>query len=139
MRTTFFSKLIIAIFFTVAASVCAAAEINWQSYSSAAFAKAQKQHRMVLLFGKASWCPWCRRMKSETFTDSTVVSLINQYYVPVMIDIDSDPSIADRYNISVVPANVIMSGNYKVIDSKTGYISAREMASFLRNNAKSGN
>lgn len=128
------SKFFIAFFLAISVGTCFADSINWQSYTSATFAKAKKQHKLVLLFGKATWCPWCRRMKNETFTDSTVISLINKNYVPIMIDIDDQSSIADQYNISVVPANIIMTDDYKVVDSKTGYLSANQMASFLQKN-----
>lgn len=136
MQIKTLSKLFVALFLTFSIGVCFADSINWQPYSSATFAKAKKQHRMVLLFGKATWCPWCRRMKSDTFSDSAVVSLINKNYVPVMVDIDDQSSIADRFNISVVPANIILTGDYKVVDSKTGYLSASQMSSFLRSNAR---
>lgn len=132
------AKLFLAFFLSFSMGACFAESINWQPYSSASFAKAKKQHKLVLLFGKANWCPWCKRMKSDTFTDSSVVNLINRNYVPVMIDIDEQSSVADRYNISVVPANIILTGDYKVIDSRTGYLSASQMSSFLRSNTNSG-
>lgn len=138
MRTQFITKLAITLLVTLFSGICSAADINWQSYSSAAFAKAKKEHRLVLLFGKASWCPWCRRMKSETFSDNSVIELVNKNYVPVMIDIDENASIADRFDISVVPANIILTGDYRVVATKTGYIGASEMSSFLRNNASGG-
>ncbi len=132
VQTKTIARLFLAFFLTFSLSTAFAEDINWHSYSKSAFAEAKKQHKNVLLFGMASWCPWCKKMKSNVFTDSTVVSLINQKYVPVMIDIDKEAHVADSYNISVVPTNIILSGDYKVIDSKTGYLSASEMASFLR-------
>lgn len=136
MRAQTIAKVVLA-FFVVLGTInaCFADSINWQPYSSAAFAKAKKEHRHVLLFGKANWCPWCRRMKNETFSNSTVISLINKNFVPVMIDIDDQSSVADRYDISVVPASIILTGDYKVVASKTGYLSASEMSTFLRNNS----
>lgn len=128
------SAFILAFFLSVSMTACFAEDINWQPFSDSTFAKAKKQHRMVLIFGKATWCPWCRRMKSETLTDSTVISLINNNYVPVMIDIDEQSNVADRFNISVVPANIILTGDYQVVDSKTGYLSVSQMTSFLRSN-----
>lgn len=130
-------KLALGTLFVLAVQTCLAADINWQPYSSSIFAKAKKQHSLVLLFGKATWCPWCRRMKSDTFTDSTVINLINKHYIPVSIDIDDDSSIASRYQMSVVPVVIILDGDYKIIDSKTGYMGASSMASFLRRNAAS--
>lgn len=118
--------------FVTSINIAFAASINWQSYSSDVFTKAKSEHRLILLFGMASWCPWCSRMSSEVFTDSRVVDLVNKYYIPVMVDIDSDPNTASRYNIYGVPASIILNGDYKIIDKKLGYINPSRMASFLR-------
>lgn len=125
-------RLFLAFVLTFAVSTSFAASINWQSYSSSAFATAKKEHRKVLLFGKASWCPWCRRMMSNTFPDSTVANIINKSYVPIMIDIDNNTTVADEYDIKVVPTMIILTADKKIVDSSTGYKDASEMAQFLR-------
>jgi len=134
MRILTVTKLVFAALLALSFStVCLADSINWQPYSSAAFAKAKKSNKMVLLFGKANWCPWCRRMKNETYSDDSIIKLVNSNFIPVMIDIDDDASIADRFDISVVPVNIILTGDYKVVDSKTGYLSVSQLTSFLKN------
>lgn len=129
-------KLITSLFFLIASiNTAFAASIDWQSYSSDVFTQAKSEHRLVLLFGMASWCPWCSKMTSEVFTDSTVVNLVNKYYIPVMIDIDNEPDTAKRYNMYGVPTNIIMTGDYKILDTKMGYVNSSRMASFLSRNA----
>lgn len=129
------SKLVLTLLISIYVTSALAAGINWQSYSRSAFEKAERDNRKVLLFGMAPWCPWCRRMKSNVFTDSTVINLINKYYVPVIINIDNEQDTANRYQMTGVPINIILDSKYKVLDSKMGYIDANDMASFLRNNA----
>lgn len=135
MRYPTLAKLIIALLLSIVSCASLAASISWHRYSEAAFSLAKKENRLVLLFGKAAWCPWCRRMQNEVFTNGTVIGLINKYYIPVVVDIDNDAAIADSYHISGVPANIIMNSDYKIIDSKMGFVDANEMASFLRSNA----
>jgi thioredoxin-related protein len=128
-------KLFLPVILAMTISTCFAASVNWQPYSSATFDKAKAQHRNVLLFGKANWCPWCRRMRSSTFTDSSVESLINKHYIPVMIDIDTDADLANQYQIKAVPTIIILNGDKKILDTTTGYQTASDMAEFLRHYA----
>lgn len=136
MRLQSISRIILCFFLALGVSTCFAADINWQTYSKSSFAKAKKEHRLVLLFGKASWCPWCRRMKSETYSNNSVIELVNKYYIPVMVDIDDEASIADKYNISSVPTVIILDGDYKIVDSKAGFQDVSDLVKMLQSNAK---
>lgn len=131
-------KLMTTLFFVMIASISTAfaASIDWQSYSSDVFSKAKSEHRLVLIFGMATWCPWCSRMTSEVFTDSRVVDLVNKYYIPVMVDIDNEPDTAKQYNMYGVPASIIINGDYKIIEKKMGFVSQSRMASLLYRNAR---
>lgn len=127
---------IIATFLFAFFSTTCFADINWQSYSKNVFAKAKQEHKLVLIFGKAEWCPWCRKMKDNTYTDSAVISLVNKRFIPVRVDIDNDASLASNYDITVVPKTIILDENARTVDSLTGYIDSGAMLKFLQSNVK---
>ncbi len=52
----------------------------------AALARAGREHKRVLLFFGANWCPWCRRLHRVFAADEDIGSLLNQGFVLVHVD-----------------------------------------------------
>lgn len=50
---------------------------------------AKENNKKVLIFGQASWCPYCRQMEREVYPVADVVDIINKYFYAVMIDTES--------------------------------------------------
>lgn len=62
---------------------------------------AEAENKMILVDITASWCGWCKRMDKETFTDTSIISLINRSYVPVKLWGDSENMLEiEGYKIS---------------------------------------
>ena len=69
------------IFFLLISSVNVFAEgINWHSYDEA---RALNSDKPIFVFAKMRFCSACSKMESEEFTDAELVSLLNEYFVPV--------------------------------------------------------
>ena len=57
----------------------------------------EKSNKKILLFFYRENCAYCEKMKSETFTDPSVIKLINDNFFPVMINGKSkDPIIYNQ-------------------------------------------
>jgi thiol-disulfide isomerase/thioredoxin len=117
-------------------TVMAADAIKWRSYSPAVFADAKKQHRLVLIFGEAEWCPWCKATKQETLKDPAVIAEVNAHYIPVMLNVDEQPAVADEYKILQLPTFVIVDENKKVLETYAGYTSPGVWADRFKQAAK---
>lgn len=52
----------------------------------AALARAVTEHKRVLLFFGANWCPWCRRLHRVFTTDDSVAALLDRGFVLVNVD-----------------------------------------------------
>jgi thioredoxin-related protein len=105
--------------------------IKWANYSKDAFAQAKKEHRLVLIYGKAEWCHWCQKMLSTTWADPAVVQLVTAHYVPVTVDIDSDDALAKQYDINATPTIILVDPNGKTLKFLPGYSTPQEMANDL--------
>jgi len=60
-------------------------EINWIPLEKAK-KYAKKYDKNILVFFYKKDCPYCEEMKRETFSDQTVIDLINHNFFPVKID-----------------------------------------------------
>ena len=70
--------------------------INWLDLNEAE-RLSEKSNKNMLLFFYRENCDFCEKMKSQTFTDSTVINLINENFFPVMLNGKSkDPIIYNK-------------------------------------------
>jgi len=70
--------------------------INWLDLNEAE-SFSEKSNKNMLLFFYRENCDFCEKMKSQTFTDSTVINLINESFFPVMLNGKSkDPIIYNK-------------------------------------------
>lgn len=71
-------------------------KINWLPLERAELLSKDSNHNMLLFFYRDN-CDFCDKMKRETFTDPSVIKLINDNFFPVMINGKSkDPIIYNK-------------------------------------------
>ncbi|HTM01350.1 MAG TPA: DUF255 domain-containing protein [Candidatus Omnitrophota bacterium] len=63
----------------------------------------------------ASWSRSGRQMDFETWTDTSVVRVVNQSFIPVRVDADRRPDIADRYLSGGWPTTAVLSHDGQVL------------------------
>jgi uncharacterized protein YyaL (SSP411 family) len=75
--------------------------VNWQPWGRDAFALAARLDRPVLLYIGSDTCRWCAETDRAIYTDPEIGSLINALFVPIRVDRDERPDIAQRYQAAV--------------------------------------
>jgi uncharacterized protein YyaL (SSP411 family) len=106
--------------------------LHWQPWSDSAFAQARAEHKFVLLDLEAVWCHWCHVMDDITYSDPTVIKLLNDKYILVKVDQDARPDISNRYQDYGWPATVVFAADGSEIVKRQGYIPPRPMSSLLQ-------
>jgi len=119
----FLALMVFSGIFTLSQAAEPEAAINWQPWSTAIFKQAQQEHKLILIYGKISWCHWCQKMDNSTFTDPRVVKLINNHFIPVKVDIEKDMDTGGRYNIKEIPSLIVLNGHEKEVKRFYGYSS----------------
>ncbi len=75
--------------------------VSWQPWGMNAFHTAARLDRPVLLYIGGDDCPRCALMDRETYGDPVLGALIDSLFVPVRVDRDERPDVAERYQTAV--------------------------------------
>jgi len=54
---------------------------------------ASEGKKVLFVFFEAQWCAICKRMKKETFPNADILSLLENRFVPVSVDLDSKQTV----------------------------------------------
>jgi thioredoxin:protein disulfide reductase len=91
------------------------AEIEWQPYSEAAVAAAQREGKGVIIDAYATWCIPCKELDQITFTDADVRREAGRF-VTLKLDLTSPPAgsdaarAKDKFGIRGVPTVLFIDG-----------------------------
>ena len=77
--------------------------VDWRPWGEAAWAAAKAENKPVFLSIGYSTCRWCAVMDLEAFNSPGVAELLNELYVPILVDRDERPDI-DRLYMAAVQA-----------------------------------
>lgn len=82
--------------------------IHWLSYEQG-LAKQQELKKPMLLFFHLSYCYRCKDMERKVFQDSKVINFINQEFIPVIVDMDSEKQTVKKFGVNYTPTNVFIA------------------------------
>jgi len=103
----------------------------WCEWAPAAFARAAAERKPILLSIVTMWSAECRQMDRTTYSDVRVLSLIDEWFVPVRCDGDRRPDLNDRYNLGGWPTTAFLTSSGDILSGGT-YLTADEMVSALQ-------
>ena len=83
--------------------------VQWQAYGPDTLANAQAANKPLFLSMGYTTCLWCHVMREESFSDPEVAALINQHFIPVLVDRDERPDLDQLYQ-SAQPAMGLRGG-----------------------------
>lgn len=106
--------------------------IDWLDSDVDAFERAERENKPVLLYLEAVWCHWCHVIDRETYGNLEVAALVNEHFIPLRIDQDSRPDLANRYRDYGWPATIWFTPDGRDMVKRQGYIAPAPMARLLR-------
>ncbi|HEV3275353.1 MAG TPA: thioredoxin domain-containing protein [Terriglobia bacterium] len=75
--------------------------VAWEEWGEAAFERAGREDKPILLDIGAVWCHWCHVIDRESYENGEIAAIINRHYVAVKVDRDERPDIDARYQMAV--------------------------------------
>ena len=74
--------------------------IKWLSYDEG-LVKAKKEGKHLFIDFSTKWCGYCKKMDASTFVEPGIVDLLNNDFIPVKIDGDSEKELnVDGYKVT---------------------------------------
>jgi uncharacterized protein YyaL (SSP411 family) len=71
--------------------------IKWREWGPESLAEAQSQGKPIMLSLGYIGCHWCHTLNRESFSDSEVAALVNDNFVPILVDRDQRPEVDMLY------------------------------------------
>jgi len=93
-----------------------AGAIEWQSDLDAARATAERENKLLLVHFYTDSCGPCRVLDATVFNQPSVASTVQANYVPVKLNASEFPATAQRFGITRVPTDVMITPKGQVID-----------------------
>ncbi len=104
----------------------------WLSWSRSSFELARTQNKLILLNVHAAWCHWCHVMDDTTYKNPEILALIRQHFVPIAVDVDARPDIAERYGKIGWPATAFFTPDGRTIKEIGAYIDPETFLAALK-------
>jgi YHS domain-containing protein len=106
--------------------------IVWRDDYDAALEEAKAANRLLWIQFTGPWCPNCTRMERDSFPDPVVVQHARDSFVPLKLRSDVHEQLALSFNLSALPATIIVAPTREVVAIHQGYLGPAEFDAFLR-------
>jgi uncharacterized protein YyaL (SSP411 family) len=71
--------------------------VNWYPWGNEALEKAKAENKLMIISIGYAACHWCHVMEHESFEDTSVAQLMNDYYVSIKVDREERPDVDQIY------------------------------------------
>ena len=106
--------------------------ILWRSDYGNALEEAKAGNRLLWIQFTGPWCPNCTRMERDSFPHPTIIEHARQSFVPLKLQSDVHEQLALHFNLSGLPATVLVAPNREIVAVHQGYLGPEEFDTFLR-------
>ncbi len=118
--------------------------VNWEEWSKETLKKAEDEDKPIIVSIGYSSCHWCHVMEKESFEDTSVARLMNEYFINIKVDREERPDVDQIYMDAVHsmgvsggwPLNVFLTPDQKPFYGGT-YFPNEGWKNLLKNVAES--
>ena len=93
-----------------------ATAIQWQTDLDTARGIAERENKLLLVHFFTEQCGPCRVLEATVFNQPNVAGVVHSHYVPVKINANEFQATAERFGITRVPTDVIITAQGRVVE-----------------------
>lgn len=93
--------------------------VEWLHWSDEAFRRAREERKPILLAVVASWARGCAEMDRICYGDASIAAQIAASVIPVRVDADDRPDIADRFDLGGLPTTAFLNHRGELLGGGT--------------------
>jgi YHS domain-containing protein len=108
------------------------ASIVWRDDYFTALEDARTANRLLWIQFSGPWCPNCTRMERDSFSHPAVVEHSQRSFLPLKLRSDLNEQLVAAFNLTAIPATIVVAPNRDVIGFHQGYLGPDELDTFLR-------
>jgi len=75
--------------------------VDWHPWGNEAFEKARQENKPIFLSIGYSTCHWCHVMERESFENSDIAKIMNEYFICIKVDREERPDVDKVYMTAV--------------------------------------
>ncbi len=110
-------------------------EVEWANSLEDALARAKAEDKLVVLDMAAEWCPPCKLLADEVWNSGDADDVLSKF-VPVLVDVDANPEIGQKYGAASIPHICILDADGNKVDETIGYPGKEKMIQWLESKAR---
>ncbi len=105
--------------------------IAWRDDYGGALEEARASNRPIWIQFTGPWCPNCVRMERDSFPDADVIEHSQRSFVPLKLRSDVHEQLALGFNLSGLPATVLVAPTCEILAIRQGYLGPDELDQVL--------
>lgn len=105
--------------------------MTWYNTYDAGLEAAQAQNKPMLVYAWAIWCKFCEKLHKEVYPDPRVKPILEEHFVLVAIDLDTNKKDTKRFSFSYPPKLLFLDPNGEKIVDIPGYVPADTLLPIL--------
>lgn len=82
--------------------------IDWITDYNTGFELAKKQNKPILIAFHKKFAPMSTEMNQDTYVNKRIAKYIEDKFIPIYIDVDKQPKIAQLFNVGYYPTHYII-------------------------------
>lgn len=71
--------------------------VDWNPWKEEALTLAKTENKLMIISIGYAACHWCHVMEEESFEDTTVSRIMNEFFIPIKVDREERPDVDDVY------------------------------------------
>ncbi len=105
--------------------------VNFITSLGSGLEEAKLNSRPVFVYFRSESCGWCKKFEAEVLTDQRVVSILEDSYVSVSIEIYRQKDVTKDYKVRGTPTLIFLDEKLKEIERIPGFVDAETFVSIL--------